>query len=70
MLHRWVRAKGPHGRPVDLLTGRDFAGFEDALDDLAEHGFVLRSLTMTVAATESPGSSRRCTARRSARRSS
>jgi hypothetical protein len=41
VLKRWVRAKGRHGRPVDLLTGRDFAAFEDALDDLAERGFVL-----------------------------
>ena len=22
MLHRWVRANGAHGRPIDLLTGR------------------------------------------------
>ena len=42
MLNRWARAKGPHGRPVDLLTARDFARFEDAVDDLAAHGFVLR----------------------------
>ena len=41
VLKRWVRAKGRHGRPVDLLTGRDFAGFENALEDLAERGFVL-----------------------------
>jgi hypothetical protein len=44
VLRRWVRAKGPDGRrPVDLLTGRDFAAFEDALGDLGDHGFVLRS---------------------------
>jgi hypothetical protein len=43
VLTRWVRATGPHGRPVELLTGRDFAAFEDALDDLAERGFVLRA---------------------------
>jgi hypothetical protein len=42
VLKRWVRASGPHGRPLDLLTGRDFAAFERALDDLAERGFVLR----------------------------
>jgi hypothetical protein len=42
MLRRWVRAKGPHGRPVDLLTARDFAAFEDALEDLAQRGFVIR----------------------------
>ena len=43
VLTRWVRANGKHGRPVDLLTGRDFAAFEHALDDLAQRGFVLRS---------------------------
>ena len=42
MLHRWVRAKGPFGRPVDLLVARDFATFEDAVDDLARNGFILR----------------------------
>ena len=42
MLHRWARAKGPHGRPVDLLTGRDFPAFEDAVDDLAANGYILR----------------------------
>jgi len=42
LLHRWVRARGPHGRPVDLLTARDFARFEDAVDDLVANGFVLR----------------------------
>ncbi len=42
VLRRWVRASGPRGRPVDALTGRDFAAFEDALSDLAERGFVLR----------------------------
>ncbi len=34
---------GRHGRPVDLLTERDFGAFEDALGDLDERGFVLRS---------------------------
>ena len=43
VLTRWVRANGRQGRPVDLLTGRDFAAFEHALDDLAQRGFVLRS---------------------------
>lgn len=43
MLARWMRANGRKGRPVDLLVGRDFAGFEDALAELAERGFVLRS---------------------------
>ena len=42
VLRRWLRARGPHGRPVDALLARDFAAFEDALADLAERGFVLR----------------------------
>jgi hypothetical protein len=42
VLRRWVRREGPAGRPIDLLTARDFAGFEDALATLAERGFVLR----------------------------
>jgi len=42
VLRRWVRAQGPHGRPIEALTRRDFAAFEDALADLAERGFVLR----------------------------
>jgi len=42
LLRRWVRAAGPRGRPIDALLGRDFAGFEDALGELAERGFVLR----------------------------
>jgi len=42
VLRRWVRASGPRGRPIDALTARDFAAFEDALADLAERGFVLR----------------------------
>ena len=42
VLRRWVRAAGPGGRPIDALTGRDFAAFEDALGELAERGFVLR----------------------------
>jgi hypothetical protein len=43
VLKRWVRAQGRFGRPVDLLTGRDFTGFEDAVEDLADRGFVLRA---------------------------
>ena len=43
VLARWVRASGPHGRPIDALLGRDFAGFEDALGELAQRGFVLRA---------------------------
>jgi hypothetical protein len=42
VLRRWVRTSGPHGRPIDALTSRDFAAFEDALGDLAERGFVVR----------------------------
>jgi hypothetical protein len=43
VLRRWVRARGPHGRPIDALLARDFAAFEDALAELAERGFVLRA---------------------------
>jgi hypothetical protein len=43
VLRRWVRASGPHGRPLELLTSRDFGAFEDALDELARRGFVIRS---------------------------
>jgi hypothetical protein len=43
MLSRWARAAGPYGRPIDALLARDFARFEDALDDLADRGFVLRA---------------------------
>ena len=42
VLKRWVRARGPAGRPIDALLARDFAAFEDALAELAERGFVLR----------------------------
>jgi hypothetical protein len=43
VLRRWVRAAGPSGRPIDALLRRDFGAFEDALGQLAEPGFVLRS---------------------------
>ena len=43
VLRRWVRAAGPSGRPIDALLRRDFGAFEDALGQLAERGFVLRS---------------------------
>ncbi|MDW5594967.1 hypothetical protein VSS74_11495 [Conexibacter stalactiti] len=43
VLRRWVRASGPAGRPLDALLARDFGRFEDALGQLAERGFVLRS---------------------------
>lgn len=43
MLRRWVRTAGPTGtRPVDALLSRDFARFEDQLDELAARGFVIR----------------------------
>jgi hypothetical protein len=40
-LRRWVRTAGPKGRPLELLLAQDFSGFEDALADLAERGFVI-----------------------------
>ena len=43
VLQRWVRTSGPRGRPLDLLLARDFAGFEDAVGDLSERGFVVRA---------------------------
>ena len=43
VLRRWVRATDPAGRPIDALTRRDFAAFEDALEELSGRGFVLRS---------------------------
>jgi len=42
LLRRWVRAKGPAGRPIDALLAREFGAFEDAVAALAERGFVLR----------------------------
>jgi hypothetical protein len=39
LLRRWLRVGGRHGRPLDLLTERDFGGFEHALADLGERGF-------------------------------
>jgi hypothetical protein len=42
MLSRWVRADTARGRPIDALLSRDFAAFEDALQQFAERGFVLR----------------------------
>ncbi len=41
VLRRWVRSRGPRGRPLDALLRRDFAAFEDAVDELARRGFVL-----------------------------
>ncbi|MDQ6915192.1 MAG: hypothetical protein M3155_05195 [Actinomycetota bacterium] len=42
VLRRWVRARGPRGRPLDVLLARDFPAFEAAVGDLAARGFVLR----------------------------
>jgi hypothetical protein len=42
VLRRWVRATGPAGRPLDHLLARDYGAFEDALQALAERGFVVR----------------------------
>jgi hypothetical protein len=42
VLRRWVRSAGTTGRPIDALLRRDFAGFEDALTELAARGFVIR----------------------------
>jgi hypothetical protein len=41
VLRRWLRAGRPP--PLELLLQRDFGAFEDALAQLAERGFVLRS---------------------------
>ena len=41
VLRRWVRARGPTGRPLDALLARDFATFEDQLATLRGRGFVL-----------------------------
>jgi hypothetical protein len=42
VLRRWLRVRGPRGRPVDHLLAGDYAGFEDDLDELAARGFVVR----------------------------
>ena len=41
-LRRWLRTEGPKGRPIDLLTRRDFAAFEDALATFRDRGFIIR----------------------------
>ncbi|MGI8413186.1 MAG: hypothetical protein ACR2LV_07670 [Solirubrobacteraceae bacterium] len=41
-LGRWVRVRGSRGCPIEALTRRDFAAFEDALSELSLRGFVLR----------------------------
>jgi hypothetical protein len=40
-LRSWLRRKGPNGIPLEHLTARDFAAFEDDLAILAERGYVL-----------------------------
>ena len=42
VLRRWVRAPGPTGRPLDHLQQRNFAAFEEDLEQLRDRGFVLR----------------------------
>ncbi len=42
VLRRWIRIKGPAGRPLDALMARDFAAFEDALAELRARGFIVR----------------------------
>ena len=41
-LRRWLRTAGPAGRPIDLLLARDFEGFERALADFRDRGFIIR----------------------------
>ncbi len=41
VLQRWVRTKGPSGRPLDHLLSRDFAAFEASVVTLLERGFVI-----------------------------
>ncbi len=39
-LRRWLRTGSPS--PLDRLMWHDFGGFEDALAELAERGFIIR----------------------------
>lgn len=41
LLRPWLRIAGRRGRPLELLTRREFAAFEDALGELAERGFTI-----------------------------
>jgi hypothetical protein len=43
VLRRWLRATGAYGKPLDLLLGRDFPAFEDAVEDLRSRGMILRA---------------------------
>jgi hypothetical protein len=42
-LRQWLRVAGPRGRPLDLLLARDFAAFEDAVEELVQRGLVVRA---------------------------
>ena len=42
-LRSWLRRRGRAGVPLDHLRTRDFGAFEDDLELLAAHGFVLRA---------------------------
>lgn len=44
-LQRWMRTSGPAGRPVELLTARRYASFEDALATLQARGLIIRRVT-------------------------
>ncbi|MGH2899208.1 MAG: hypothetical protein ACRDMZ_11085 [Solirubrobacteraceae bacterium] len=41
-LRSWLRRSGPNGVPFQHLAARDFGAFEDALQILAERGYVMR----------------------------
>ncbi len=42
-LRSWLRRRGPNGTPLEHLTSREFAAFEDDLAVLEQRGYVLRS---------------------------
>jgi len=42
-LQSWLRRTGPNGVPLEHLTAREFAAFENDLQSLAERGYVVRS---------------------------
>jgi hypothetical protein len=42
VLRAWVRTAREAGRPLDLLVEQDYRGFENAVDELAQSGWVLR----------------------------
>ena len=41
VLRRWARTGSPN--PIERLRRHDFAGFEDALAELRDRGFVIRN---------------------------